>query len=162
MHCGHHCEYHHGPPGYLCPHCGYHYGPPGYLCPHCGLPHPPPSWYGWPPPPPPPYRWGHAPGWAPPGPYAWPAPPRPMTDEEIRTQASDSLRGDPRIPPQAQIQVEVRGGVVTLTGSVPDKWVKHAASEVALGLPGVVDVQNNLQVARPGGPGAEGGPTART
>jgi len=77
-----------------------------------------------------------------------------MTDEEIRTSVSEFLRRDPRIPPQAQIQVEVHGGVVTLTGSVPDKWVKHAAGEVALGLPGVVDVQNSLQIARPGGPGA--------
>jgi len=171
-HFGHHwcgpidysCPYcgspHYGAPGYACPHCGLpYYGPPGYPCPHCGFPYSPAYRPGWQP-----RGRGrrYAPGWAPAGPaYVPPAPPRPATDEEIRAMVDDSLRRDPRIPPEAEIQVEVHGGVATLTGSVPDKWIKHAAGEVALGLPGVVDVENKLQIVRPGERGAEGSPEAR-
>lgn len=145
--------------------CGYHfghhygYGPfPGYPCPHCGYHHPP--GYG------PPWQqawtargfgYGPPPGWMPPG-YG-PAPAPPMRDEDIRRMATECLRADPRIPPQARIEVEVKEGTVTLTGSVPDKWVKRVANEIILPLPGVVDVQNNLQVARPAGRGPEAGST---
>ncbi|HEY8476836.1 MAG TPA: BON domain-containing protein [Chloroflexota bacterium] len=151
-------------------HGGHHAGPPlGYACPICGYPHPTaygPAWHpyagrryglGYPPP------WpagapAYPPPWAPPWPgYAPPAPPRPATDEELRTAISGALRADPRIPPQAQISVDVREGVVTLTGSVPDKWTKQIAGQIALSLPGVVDVENQLQVPRPGTTGREGG-----
>ncbi len=146
-----------------CHHFGHHHypPPPGYVCPYCGAPHPP--GYGPPPGPPggPGYGWGYGRGWAPPGP-AYPAPPRAMTDEEIRAAVSSGLRSDPRIPPQSPIEVEVHDGVVTLTGTVADKWVKYAANEVALGLPGVVDVQNNLRVQRPGREGPPGGAAAQT
>ncbi|HEY8477426.1 MAG TPA: BON domain-containing protein, partial [Chloroflexota bacterium] len=42
--------------------------------------------------------------------------------------------------------VEVDSGVVTLTGTVPNKRVKAAAGDDAWWVPGVVDVRNELQV----------------
>ncbi len=131
MPCSHHFSHFHGyamPTEYPCPYCGY-YRPPGQA----------PGWQI---------------GWAPPRGYVPPAAPR-MRDEDIRRTVGDYLRADPRIPPQSKIHVEVREGVVTLTGLVPDKWVKHAANEIVLGLPDVVDVQNNLQVTPPAGRGPE-------
>jgi len=116
--------------GHCCPHCGMYH--PWGCCPSCGGPG---------------YGWGYGPPWVPPTPaYRRPAPARPMTDEDIQVWVSDRLRSDPRIPPQARIQAEVHNGVVTLTGTVPDKWSKQAAAEAALELPEVVDVQNNLQI----------------
>ena len=71
-----------------------------------------------------------------------------MSDEDIRKAIDSCLRADPRISPESRIVVEVNKGVVTLTGSVPDKWVKQAANEIIFALPGVVDVDNRLEVAR--------------
>ena len=127
MPCGHHFGYHHGPyyALYACPVCG---------VPHAPAPHGPPWHYGWPRP------WSYP---------AYPPPPlQPVTDEQIRNMVYDALRSDPRIPPEARITTEVSQGVVTLTGTVPDKWVKHAAGEDALNVPGVVDVDNRLTLAR--------------
>jgi len=83
-----------------------------------------------------------------------------MSDEDIRGAVDNYLRADPRISPESRIEIEVSKGVVTLAGSVPDKWVKQAANEIVFAVPGVADVRNNLQVARPtsGGPQASSTP----
>lgn len=142
MPCGHYFGHHYGHapfPGHAYPHCGC-YPAPGYG------PAAQETWAG--------RGFGYGPfaRWAPPGPPPWarpfgPTAPPTLSDEDIRKTVESYLRADPRIPPEARIEVEVSKGVVTLTGSVPDKWVKQAASEIVLPIPGVVDVQNNLQVA---------------
>lgn len=152
MPCGHWFGYHHGyapSPGYTCPRCGF-YHPAGYG----------PGWYpGWAE-----RGFGYGPpsGWAPPGPPPWaraygPTEAPTMSDEDIRRAVDSSLRADPRISPESRIEVEVSKGVVTLTGSVPDKWVKQAANQIVFAIPGVVDVENRLQVARGAGRGPQSG-----
>lgn len=121
----------------------------GHHCPYCGLYHSLRACPVWEEP-------SCAPAQVTPGVAYWPAyarpvnpeptPAGPTADEETRALVSERLQSDPRIPPQAHIQVEVRGGVVTLAGTAPDKWSKQAAAEVALSLPQVVDVQNHLQI----------------
>lgn len=78
------------------------------------------------------------------------APQMPTTDEEIADAVYQNLTNDPRIPPEANIAVEVQDGVVTLSGSAPDKLVKWAAGGDALCVPNVVDVNNILQIGRRG------------
>jgi hypothetical protein len=68
------------------------------------------------------------------------------TDEEITEMIYDAMDVDPLIPYDADINVEVDSGVVTLTGTVPNKRVKAAAGDDAWWVPGVVDVRNELQV----------------
>ncbi|HEY8476382.1 MAG TPA: BON domain-containing protein [Chloroflexota bacterium] len=120
-------------------------GPFVTYCPVCG---PTPSWGmagpgmgvpGWVP------SWG--PGWV----SYTPTVPTYTTagvpsDTEIRDMVFDALDADPIIPFDADITVEVTGGVVTLHGTVPSKRVKHAAGDDAWWVPGVIDVYNNLEI----------------
>jgi hypothetical protein len=48
----------------------------------------------------------------------------------------------------SNVHVDVDDGVVTLTGSVPDRRQKRLAEDSADDIPGVADVHNNLQVER--------------
>jgi osmotically-inducible protein OsmY len=48
----------------------------------------------------------------------------------------------------AQIRVEVTARVVVLDGEVSDPMVKRVAGEDAWDVPGVVDVSNQLTIAR--------------
>ncbi len=70
----------------------------------------------------------------------------PTNDEELRDFVENAIENDPTIPPNANINVEVRNGVVTLTGTVPNKRIKHAAGDDAWWLPQVVDVHNEITV----------------
>jgi len=74
--------------------------------------------------------------------------PAAATDEQIRDMVHDSLDADPIIPYDADIGVDVHNSVVTLTGTVPNKRIKHAAGDDAWWIPPVVDVENDLEVAR--------------
>jgi hypothetical protein len=58
----------------------------------------------------------------------------------------DSILADPLIPANVEINVDSDAGVVTLTGTVPTKQVKHAAGDDAWWIPGVDDVHNDIQV----------------
>ncbi|MGE5139163.1 MAG: BON domain-containing protein [Rudaea sp.] len=49
------------------------------------------------------------------------------------------------------IDVHVENGEVTLTGSAPDRRMKRLAEDLAFGIPGVVDVNNQLKIPRPQG-----------
>lgn len=83
------------------------------------------------------------------------------TDEEITEMIYDSLDADPLIPWDADVDVSVDAGTVTLTGTVPNKRIKHAAGDDAWWIPGVIDVQNNLEVTgRHRARGAEAGAQA--
>jgi hypothetical protein len=68
-------------------------------------------------------------------------------DDEIEEIIYEALDNDPVIPWNAEIEVRVDTGQVTLTGTVPNKRIKHAAGEIAWWVPGVVDLQNNIVVA---------------
>ncbi|GIV96353.1 MAG: hypothetical protein KatS3mg057_1010 [Herpetosiphonaceae bacterium] len=67
-------------------------------------------------------------------------------DESIKNMVYDAIDADSSIPQNADINVEVNGSIVTLTGSVPSKRIKHAVGDAAWWIPGVVDVNNQLQV----------------
>ncbi|MBI4322487.1 MAG: BON domain-containing protein [Chloroflexi bacterium] len=69
-----------------------------------------------------------------------------IEDERLGEIVGSAIANDPMIPPQANIDVEVSDGVITLTGTVPNKLVKHAAGDDAWYTPGVWDVHNNLEV----------------
>ncbi|MBI2883078.1 MAG: BON domain-containing protein [Chloroflexi bacterium] len=69
------------------------------------------------------------------------------TDEEIEEMIYDAIDSDPLIPYDADIDVEVDTGVVTLVGTVPNKRVKHAAGDDSWWVPGVVDVRNQIQLS---------------
>ncbi|MBI2955656.1 MAG: BON domain-containing protein [Chloroflexi bacterium] len=69
------------------------------------------------------------------------------TDEEITEMVYDSIDADPLIPYDADINVEVEAGTVVLSGTVPNKTVKHAAGDDTWWVPGVTDLHNNLTVS---------------
>ncbi len=70
------------------------------------------------------------------------------TDDQIRQMVEESLDADPAIPYDSDINVDVSNGVVTLTGTVPNKRIKHAAGDDAWWIPPVIDVNNELEVSR--------------
>jgi hypothetical protein len=69
------------------------------------------------------------------------------TDEEIVEMVYDAIDDDPLIPYDADIDVKCDAGEVTLTGTVPNKRMKHAAGDDAWWVPGVVDVHNQINVS---------------
>ena len=69
------------------------------------------------------------------------------TDEEITEMVYDAIDADPLIPYDADINVDVDTGSVTLSGTVPNKTIKHAAGDDSWWVPGVTDVKNNLTVS---------------
>jgi osmotically-inducible protein OsmY len=76
-------------------------------------------------------------------------PARPKSDGEIQQDVQRELAWDPRVE-QAGIGVEVRHGVVTLSGTV-SSWAKRlAAEEAAYRVIGVLDVADDIEVKVPG------------
>jgi osmotically-inducible protein OsmY len=71
------------------------------------------------------------------------------TDVEIQQAVLEELKWDPRIVP-TDVGVEVRQGVVTLTGTVNSYPKRLAAQEAAHRVDGVLDVANDVQVKLPG------------
>ena len=70
-------------------------------------------------------------------------------DEEIQAEVIQELAWDTRLSP-AEVGVEVKRGIVTLTGTV-ESWAKlRAAAEAAHRVVGVLDVANDLTVKLPG------------
>lgn len=67
------------------------------------------------------------------------------TDREIQDAVLDELAWDTRMAP-AEVGVEVHGGVVTLTGTVPSWAKKLAAEEAAHRVTSVLDVANDIRV----------------
>lgn len=68
------------------------------------------------------------------------------SDDEIKEMVLTALDADPRIPFDSDINVDVTAGIVTLSGTVPNKRIKHAAGDDAWWIPDVVDINNELQV----------------
>ncbi len=79
------------------------------------------------------------------GPSSWGTPWCP-TDEEVMQMIYDVIDADPAVPYASGVNVDVVDGVVTLTGTVPNKRVKHAVGDDAWWVPGAWDINNNLEV----------------
>lgn len=69
------------------------------------------------------------------------------SDERIKEDVCERLRDDDRVD-ASDVTVTASGGVVTLEGTVPHRWMKHGAENVACRCGGVKDVQNHLAIRR--------------
>lgn len=67
------------------------------------------------------------------------------SDERIREDVSDRLTEHGDLDASG-IEVDVSQGVVTLSGSVDDRWGKRLAEDIAERISGVRDVMNQLRV----------------
>lgn len=70
------------------------------------------------------------------------------SDERIREDVCERLSEHHYIDASA-IAVEVKDGVVTLEGSVDDRWQKYQAEDLIDATSGVKDINNRLTVKRP-------------
>lgn len=68
------------------------------------------------------------------------------SDERIKEDVNEALM-DAGID-ASEVEVEVSGGVVTLTGTVSQREDRYQAEHVAVGCSGVKDVENNVRVKR--------------
>jgi osmotically-inducible protein OsmY len=66
-------------------------------------------------------------------------------DERIREDVCESLMKHPGID-ASEFEVTVKDGIVTLQGSVPDRWMKRASEWVVDGVSGVRDIRNELNI----------------
>jgi osmotically-inducible protein OsmY len=73
------------------------------------------------------------------------------SDLDIQQDVMRELRWDSRLGP-TEVGVEIDKGVVTLTGTVENFAKKHAASEAAHRVAGVLDVANDIAVHLAGSP----------
>jgi len=71
------------------------------------------------------------------------------TDDDTHADVSEAIARDHDVD-ASDIEVKVDGGLVTLTGTVPTRFMKGMAEECALRLSGVHDVSNMLRVQQPG------------
>jgi len=70
-----------------------------------------------------------------------------VKDLQVTTQVKAKLASDVRASSLTNIDVNTTNGVVTLSGQVENSNVKHSAETVTTSIPGVVRVNNNLQIA---------------
>ena len=71
---------------------------------------------------------------------------RQLSDMQITTQVKAKLASDVRPSSLTNVDVNTTNGVVTLAGQVENAEVKHSSETVAASVPGVIRVNNNLQV----------------
>ena len=69
------------------------------------------------------------------------------SDERIRDDVSDRLADNDWLD-ASDIEVQVVGGEVTLTGTVESRYAKRLAEDIAESVSGVTNVQNSLRVNR--------------
>ena len=67
------------------------------------------------------------------------------SDERIREEMSDRLMTHPDVD-ASDIEVQVANGIITLSGTVPDRHQKRIADFIAEDIVGVDDVHNELKV----------------
>jgi len=70
------------------------------------------------------------------------------SDERVKETVSECLEAHPDLD-ASEVEVQVKGGIVTLTGTVEDRKAKRMAEDAVEGLAGVKDVTNQLQVSKP-------------
>lgn len=84
------------------------------------------------------------------------------SDERIREDASQILTDHQEID-ATDIEVSVKDGEVTLSGTVPDRWTKRLAEAVVENVSGILDIHNRIRVARPNVTNvANAGPASRS
>jgi osmotically-inducible protein OsmY len=71
-----------------------------------------------------------------------------ISDDALRERVFDALESSFLIPADAEIDVDVHDGIVQLSGSVPNKRIKHIVGEHVWWIPEVTDVKNDLEVSR--------------
>lgn len=69
------------------------------------------------------------------------------SDERLAEDVNERLMEDDGID-ATEISVECRQGIVTLSGSVPERRMKHWAEDLVDRCHGVQDIENRLQVSR--------------
>lgn len=74
------------------------------------------------------------------------------SDERIKESVCDCLTDDSHLD-AGEIEVQVKSGEVTLSGTVPDRQAKRHAEDLVEHLSGVKHVQNNLRVKEQQGSG---------
>jgi osmotically-inducible protein OsmY len=72
------------------------------------------------------------------------------SDERIQEDLCDRLYHCHELD-VGEVGIEVKGGIVTLTGGVPYRWMKHRIEDLAAQCMGVADVENRIQVRRDAG-----------
>jgi osmotically-inducible protein OsmY len=68
-------------------------------------------------------------------------------DESLAREISEVLTNDPELD-ATEIEVQVEGGAVTLSGTVTSSDAKLLAEELAESFPGVREVHNRLTIER--------------
>lgn len=74
-----------------------------------------------------------------------------LSDAQITTRVKAKLASDVGGSSLVNVEASTTNGVVTLAGQVQSADVKQKAETVTASVPGVVRVNNNLQVQRPSG-----------
>ena len=82
------------------------------------------------------------------------------TDSQVQAEVINKLKGEPAVDPTA-IGVEVKDGVVTLSGRVTSINAKYAAERAAQSAPGVKALAIDIHVIRRGDPEHSDGGIAR-
>jgi hypothetical protein len=67
------------------------------------------------------------------------------SDERIREDISERLYHSPHID-SSEVSITVASGKVTLEGTVPNRWMRHAIENEADRCSGVRDIDNNIRV----------------
>jgi hyperosmotically inducible protein len=75
------------------------------------------------------------------------SPDRQVSDAQITTQIKSKLASDVSASSLTNIDVNTTNGVVTLAGQVENAEMKRSAETIAASVPGVLRVNDNLQVA---------------
>ncbi|MEK0083193.1 BON domain-containing protein [Benzoatithermus flavus] len=78
------------------------------------------------------------------------------SDRRILEDVSDRLTDDPFVD-ASEIEVTAENGEVTLKGFVDDRGTRRRAEDLALEVPGIVHVQNNLRLRQQGTTATLGG-----
>lgn len=78
------------------------------------------------------------------------------SDERIGEEVNERLMWHGEVD-ASDIEVEVKNGIVTLSGTVPDRNQKRMAEDAAENVSGVKDIQNNVRVSRESGEGSRQG-----
>jgi hypothetical protein len=76
------------------------------------------------------------------GPRGWE-----RSDERIKEDLCERIADSDDID-ASDVTVEVRQGVVTLDGTVYERWTRYSLEDLADSVPGVKDVQNNVRLSR--------------
>jgi osmotically-inducible protein OsmY len=81
------------------------------------------------------------------------------SDERVRELVCEALTDDGEVD-ASRIEVNVKGGEVTLTGTIEDRRMKRLAEDCVEAVPGVKDVHNQLRIGAPPAGAERGGQTA--